>query len=614
MIYNKLNFCYLACIIIVLSGVLGAREANAQNPETHFINATAAWGIADCNDLYGITVTDYDLDHDDDLYIGCHLRPPLFYQNQLSKSFKDVTAGLNLNVIDSFYVDRHSAAFADFDGDGDKDMFLVTGSINGSCCGYDQFYENQTDKWVERGQELNIRDDDGSGRYGFWFDYNNDKLLDLFVGHVVYPESPQKNKHLVYSNPTWQNVASSLGLDNLDNTGAGIAVDLDLDSDADLVLTPKYARPGGEPDDSLAIYLNHFSSTGSFKKTKCAASSEFVTVVAADLDNDLDEDLVFGQLNGNLQIWENPGNPLIEPCNWSKRTIFNKARNATSIIAADFNNDGMQDLYIGKENPIGQNPAVVLLGTSNTFMEDTLSGVAVWDTSSEIQASWGDFNNDGWIDIIAGANKSGEKPHAALLMNNYQKDYSQNKYLVLRLHDQSPNSKNRDMIGARVRVQSGTKTQMKSVHSGAAWHAIFPSYLHFGLGEEPTSQVTLEYNASERATFNNLKSNQCWELFYPSGIAQPCKTATSVKNFSIADRFKNLKFPNPIVRGQIISIPDLQNEITELHWINHLGVITWKSSRTMSGIFQIPTDQSGLFVAVAYFKSGETVSIKVVVQ
>jgi hypothetical protein len=77
-------------------------------------------------------------------------------------------------------------------------------------------------------------------------------------------------------------------LGNLDNTGAGIATDLDGDGDPDFVLTPKYARPGGEPAQNLKFYRNQVPNGGMFQKIECDTTFDFVTCAAADFDNDGD--------------------------------------------------------------------------------------------------------------------------------------------------------------------------------------------------------------------------------------------------------------------------------------------------------------------------------------
>jgi hypothetical protein len=66
-------------------------------------------------------------------------------------------------------------------------------------------------------------------------------------------------------------------------------------------------------------------------------------------------------------------------------------------------NDGDGDFYFGRQNQLGTAPATILLSSNGVSVsEDTSAGVALWSRSAELQATWGDFNRDGWMDIVCG--------------------------------------------------------------------------------------------------------------------------------------------------------------------------------------------------------------------
>ena len=190
-----------------------------------------------------------------------------------------------------------------------------------------------------------------SGGPGLWGDFNNDGLLDLFG---YYP-----NKRL------------------LQNSGGDAFVDV----------TTKITPPFGP-------YTTHRSSGAAW----------------ADLNNDAYLDLYVG----GFEDWETQTtfpDMILTYDNASQRfnaTWQETVNRARGVTAADFDRDGDQDVYVSnyrrQPNRLWRNnPAGVLTHVAPTY---GASGAA-----HTIGSAWGDFDNDGYLDLFVGNfSHSGQEP------------------------------------------------------------------------------------------------------------------------------------------------------------------------------------------------------------
>ncbi len=182
---------------------------------------------------FGALFTDYDNDGDQDLLVnhdfGYKAVPNFLYENLYpNKWFKDVSkeTGMNLTInamgsavgdydnnglLDYYvtnikfnlfminqglhkpFIDRSKelgtynlaiswgANFADFDQDGDLDLYVSNGDLNPNCVPMANFYfENENGKFTEKGRLMGVNDY-GIGRGSVVFDMDNDGDLDLLV-------------------------------------------------------------------------------------------------------------------------------------------------------------------------------------------------------------------------------------------------------------------------------------------------------------------------------------------------------------------------------------------------------------------------------------------------
>ena len=147
--------------------------------EAGFVDATAGSGLEDQMGGLDLIAADYDDDGDLDLLVlrGAWLGDDGQVRNSLLRNdgnavFADVTreAGLADPAMPT-----QAAAWGDFDNDGDLDLYV-------SNIGENRLYRNEGDlTFVDVAPVLGLEEPRGRSFATWWFDYDNDGWLDLFV-------------------------------------------------------------------------------------------------------------------------------------------------------------------------------------------------------------------------------------------------------------------------------------------------------------------------------------------------------------------------------------------------------------------------------------------------
>ena len=125
----------------------------------------------------GTAVGDYNNDGWMDYYVT-NIKFNYFMVNQgAGKPFVNKARELGM----SFFAISWGANFADFDHDGDVDLFVANGDLNPNCVPMADFYfENMGGKFEDHARAIGLADY-GIGRGSVTFDYDNDGDLDLLV-------------------------------------------------------------------------------------------------------------------------------------------------------------------------------------------------------------------------------------------------------------------------------------------------------------------------------------------------------------------------------------------------------------------------------------------------
>jgi hypothetical protein len=177
----------------------------------------------------------------------------------------------------------------------------------------------------------------------------------------------------------------------------------------------------------------------------------------------------------------------------------------------DLDNDGMPDLFMvtGSVYPEieaqmprypHKTPRVIFRNLGKGIFEEIIeqAGPGVAAKHSSRGCAFGDFDNDGDVDVLI-VNLN-EPP--SLLRNDLR---GENHWLKIKLIG---TKSNRSAIGATVVVRYGGKAQAQAVLSQSSFYSSNDSRLHFGLGNDKTSDVEIRWPSGLKQELKAVPSNR----------------------------------------------------------------------------------------------------------
>lgn len=446
-----------------------------------FENVAEQAGVAFRGFAQGVAIGDYDGDGDDDIYISGFQTAALF-ENQGNGTFENVTE--KSGVVTHGWAT--SCAFADLDSDGDLDLYVVrylantvdtTGRPTVTCnalpgqMGYcppqahqserDSLYRNNGDgTFTDIGPEIGLSEKDGNGLGLAIADFDNDGNLDVFVANDKTPcrfYHNQGNMKFEESGLAWGLAYNESG----EPTAAmGVAVgDFDNDGWLDLLVTNFYEE-GATLFRNLGQGRFEVATTRTRLKIPTRSHLGFGTGFH-DFDNDGNLDLFI--TNGHV----NDVRPLRMPYQMTPQ-LFRNQGNGQFANVSDVAGDYFQQKWLGRG------------------------------------AAFGDFNNDGWVDVLVTHN---EGPPALLM--NQSKGMKPNHALRLFLKPSKINGKHVSPIGSQVRVKlKNGRTLTRTVLAGTSYLSAHDTRLCIGIGGETSADLEIRWPDGKVETFSGQKPDQ----------------------------------------------------------------------------------------------------------
>ncbi len=413
-----------------------------------FEDVTAASGIDAMTQGYGqgVAVGDYDNDGHPDLFVT-RWRSYALYHNRGDGRFEDVTQQAGLSG------DRDwptSAAFADFDNDGDLDLFVchyvVWNAENPQICytfppnqvpigcnprqfepRSDHVFRNDRGRFVDVTATAGVQEHQGRGLGVVAADFDDDGRVDLFVANDQSANFLYLNRGGFRFEESAQLAGVATNAEGGYQAGMGVACgDLDDDGRLDLAVTNYYG-------ESTTFFRNLGQATFADQSVHVglAALTRHLLgfgITFLDADNDGRLDLLTA--NGHVNDYH-PSIPYTMPIQLLRNDGDGRLRNVSDRAGPPF-----ELLHLGR-------------------------GLAA-----------GDLDNDGRVDALVVV----QNEPLVFLHNQTRPGH----FVTLGLEG---TQSNRDGVGARVVLVAGSKKRVASRNGGGSYLSAGDPRLHFGLGE-----------------------------------------------------------------------------------------------------------------------------------
>jgi hypothetical protein len=474
-------------VVLINSGAVNVdpRPAEARNRlylndgRGHFTDQTDAWNLPGTGYGMGVAVGDYDNDGWPDLFLTSYRGRDVLLRNTGTR-FEDVTDKARITPDDRWST---SAGFADFDNDGDLDLFV-------------ERYINYTPENAVRIYLSGVH---------------------IYSAPLVYDAVPDR---LLRNNGdgTFTDISQESGITNEAGKGLAIAIgDIDLDGDQDVYVANDLTPGLLWLNDGHGKFKNVAPLSGvAYSETGMEQGSMGADI--GDLNDDGRLEIVVTNFQTETTSIYRQDAPLLfrEVSDIVGVGASARARLKFGVDLFDADNDGDEDLLVANghiEDNIDQRSTTVSFAQQNTLYENLgqgrfvdisdASGPALLDKQVSRGLAVGDLDTDGDLDFIV--NNNGGRAQVGLNVTE-----PHGGFVGMWLEGRKAN---RSAIGARLVARAGDRTIQRQVMGASSYLSINDQRVLLGLGAATTlDELTIYWPGSAPQTIKNLAAGRYYHI------------------------------------------------------------------------------------------------------
>ena len=471
------------------------------------------------------------------------ITPALAATSTPSDLFIRVTDG---HIVSSGKMSR-GLAWGDYNNDGFPDLFVANSQ------GQTNFlYRNQGDGTfipVDESEIMQIRSYSESGN---WIDYDSDGDLDLFITNI------RSEPNFLFRNngdESFTRVTDGEIVSEMRSSTGSCWADFDNDGDLDVFVANRdgqnnslfasngdgsFAKlasgeivsDGGDSracgwadvdgDADLDLYVGNAHEANFFYTNN--GDGTFVRMIQgsftneisytyglswADVDNDGDIDLFVANVQDANVLYLNNGSGEFEKV--AKRPFVTDVGASKGNTWGDFDNDGDMDLFVANGTPdIGDMTNFLYLNDGAGNFTRSSVGALTEDNHISAGTAWADYNNDGRLDIFVA--NWGNNNQDNVLYTNENADAG--NWVKISLEGQEPN---RSAIGATLRLEAildgKIVQQTRQVLGNTGYGSQNDHLIHFGIGDAmQVESLEILWPSGARDVYTELSANMRWDF------------------------------------------------------------------------------------------------------
>jgi len=461
-----------------------------------------------------VTVADFDSDGLEDVFISsCNQESPqdnLLYHQQSNGTFQEEAADRGLLVSGC----SRGAVFADFDGDGDLDIF--EGVTNGP----NHLYINLgTGSYSERAAVSGILTGNSDTQQVLTIDLERDGDIDLIVINNTSPHEVYINRGDGQFILSQEKLLGANGSSS-DPVIAAVTGDVDNNGTTDLFVARRNQSCLLMMNNGKGIFTNQAGTRG------VAITAKVNSPTFVDFDRDGDLDLLVSQAYADddpspyLLAYTNLGNGVFNDVT-QKLAIRG---DSFGVYSGDFDNDTFPDLYLLKNNRKNVLDAAKIFRNTGDGRFEELSGSGAEVVYADGRAAAvADMDQDGRVDIVAsgygGIIGDGEQYGRHYFLRNTTKN--NNHYLLVEILDAD---QRRSGLGSKIWVYApgGLNDPMRligfsEVNTAQGYKSHRSLLQHFGLGQYTACDIRIDYPEGVSRNYSQVAADQKFSI----GLVSP---------------------------------------------------------------------------------------------